>query len=97
MKRGGMHNLQVSCIFAGSILIHTFPNLELLSLRRVFAFPNASRMGLVFRTLCSSCPMDLCASLVEQWSMVVIRAKYAIITLVDSVLPEPLSPLIIID
>uniref|UniRef100_A0A6B0U5G8 Putative secreted protein n=1 Tax=Ixodes ricinus TaxID=34613 RepID=A0A6B0U5G8_IXORI len=58
------------------------PNLLELSLRIVLAFPNASKIGLASRICCSiqeCCPL--------------MAAKYCRISFVLSVLPAPLSPL----
>ena len=67
-----------------------FPNLLELSFLAVLAFPNASRSGLEAKTYYSTeSALDFCPNY--------SAAKYLSIILVDSVLPEPLSPEIIIE
>lgn len=73
----------------------TLPNLLELSLRRVLALPNASRMGLVLSTRCSSSPTIGSESDLEPSgavSMAVMRARYDMMNFVASVFPAPDSP-----
>eukprot|EP00976_Prorocentrum_cordatum_P032781 667615-Prorocentrum_minimum.AAC.4 len=63
----------------------SLPNRDELLLRRVFAFPNASRIGFVCST-CSSIPLPPARV-----------ARYCMAIFVVSVFPAPDSPLITID
>jgi hypothetical protein len=79
--------------------ILTFPKRLELSFLNVLAFPNASRMGLVLSTRCSSSPTAsseaAALALVSTTcavSIAVMRARYDMINFVASVLPAPDSP-----
>ena len=73
-----------------------FPNLELLSLRSVFAFPNASKRGLARKTLSTvPAPCFLLVDLLKSDSEGLVPstvAKWFMTIFIVSVFPAPLSP-----